>query len=360
MFHADVCQNRRCGPPSYPKGRAEREKFGGARSRRILGFMAALLPMGFISAGLAQAPGSIAPVGSEANVNCADRLRVERRDDPQNALKNFRQCGASQNIQTTIENITFWYVTSSDPAKDFRFETAWKNNLAILTGQVVGFKPDRAIEILDSGIVRGLRRGKREDLIERWLASHNPAVLAAAVSAEEKKASASADAPAANTRAPVKAASEKSAVRAARGSTIQHYGARRLSRAQQQQRRYARPDPYSDFDSESTTQLNAAQLGNPYEQTIAPSASHPDAYQVPATVGVLEPQGSRSHVPVARQQVLPQPDTLYQPPFRPAAQQQASYPSIPQQVEKNIRTITGLIEENIRTVQQNIFGPIGP
>lgn len=67
---------------------------------------AVLLGMGFTNFALAQS----VPV-MDAPVSCQDRFRLDRRDNPQNAIRNFRQCNAMQDVSTNIENLTFWYVT---------------------------------------------------------------------------------------------------------------------------------------------------------------------------------------------------------------------------------------------------------
>jgi hypothetical protein len=325
------------------------------RLHQVLGIFSLL-----VSTGLAQAAAAVAPAGPDQIVNCEDRLRLDRRDDPQNAIRNFRQCSTSQSVSLRIENVTFWYITSPSSAKDFKFDTAWKNNLAILTGQFVGFKPEQAIEILDDAIVRGLRRGKREDLIARWLASHNSGVLAPAQAAGAQKAAAAAETPAAVAETPVKPEPDKTSRNVGRRSNLQHHTTRRISQVHQSQRRYAHRHRYGDVDPTSSTRLDWPQVENTYEQAAAPGRFYTESYQPPALVGVPAPQVSAPYAPVAQQPVFLQPDALRPPPFPPAAQQQPQYPSIPQQVEKNIRTITGLIEENIYTVQRTLFGPPRP
>ena len=324
--------------------------------RLVLGILALLPPTGVISVGLAHPSEAAALVEPDAIVNCEDRFRLDRRDDPQNAVRNYRQCGASQSISANIENVTFWYVTSSSAGNDFRFQTAWKNNLAILTGQFVGYQPEKAIEILDAGVVRGLKRGKRQDLAERWLASHNPEVLASAHSVGGQRASPDPVTSAPAMKAPVKPAAEKSSINVRRTSAAQHDRIKRASRVHYSQRRYSYPAAYSDVDPESAIQLNRAQAGYSYEQT-APATFHTEIYQQPSAIAVPQPQVWSPYVPVAPQQAFPQPDIVQQPLVQSSVQQQLQYPTIPQQVEKNIRTITGLIEDNIRTVQRNIFGP---
>jgi len=68
-------------------------------------------------------------------------------------------------------------------------------------------------------------------------------------------------------------------------------------------------------------------------------------------------QVAPAYVPPVQQQPAYQQSTVQQPPFQ---SQQFYYPVIPQQIDKNIRTITGLIDENIRAVQQTFFGPSKP
>jgi hypothetical protein len=361
MCYAVPCQYRQLGAAARAKQRASgfHKRICGSWPQSVAGVLALLIPMWVISTGSAQSSGPAVPVGPDV-VNCEDRLRLDRRDDPQNAIRNFRQCGASQSVSANIENVTFWYVTSSSAAHDFRFQTAWKNNLAILTGQFVAFTPEKAVRILDGGIVRGLERGKRQDLVEPWLATHNPEVLATVHSGEGQKRLTNPATSASIQTVPAKRAAEKSSANVARSSAGRRDRTRRASRVHQGQRGYEYPYAYSDFDSESAIQLNRAQLETTYEQTTASATFHTETYQPPSAAAVPQPQVPSQYAPVARQQAFPQSESVQQSFVQPAIPQQYHYPTIPQQVEKNIRTITGLIEENIRTVQYNLFGPIGP
>ena len=335
------------------------------RAQLLLVASAVLLGMSHTCAALAQPSESAAPVSTDATpIGCQDRLRLDRRDDPQNAMKNFRQCSIKQEITTKMENMTFWYITlplSAPARQDFRFETAWRHNLGILTAQLVGLNPDKATEFLDTGIIRGLKRGKRQDLIEKWLATHDPAVLAIAQAAGVQKASNSGGPPQRSIAASnLPVVPPKSAATVAPASTTKLHKPRRIARAQQVQRRYAQPDPYSAYGLTPSDELNRAAVSNGWYDpgTTALSPYPPEGYHPPSAIGVSAAQVPSPYVPVPQQQTFSQAI-----PLQPIPLQQAPSPSvvlptlIPQQIEKNIRTITGLIDENIRTVQETFFGP---
>jgi hypothetical protein len=342
--------------------RARLDKIWRLRRQLLVVAAAALLGTGHTCAALAQSSVSTAAVGAEAApIRCQDRLRLDRRDDPQNAMKNFRQCSIPQEISAKMENLIFWYVTlplSAPARQDFRFETAWRHNLGILTAQVVGLNPDKATELLDTGIIRGLKRGKRPDLIEKWLATHDPAVLATVQSAAVQ-----------NTPQLNKAAANLSAVpqRPAAGitpvSTAKPHKTRRIERAQQAQRRYAQPDQYSAYGFTPSDELNRAEISNRRHDpgTTGMSPYPPEGYHPPGTIGAPAAPLSSPYVPVQQQQTFSQAIPFQQAPSPSTALPTFYFPLIspliPQQIEKNIRTITGLIDENIRTVQQTIFGP---
>jgi len=195
------------------------------------GVFAVSVGTGLPFASAAEPSESFEKVRADLTVNCEDRLRLDRRDDPQNALRNFRQCGAAQSLSANIENLTFLYITaqhSSNSQNEFAFEPVWKSYIGILTGQSVGFKPAKASEILDAGIVRGLRRGRRDDLTEKWLAAHNPAVLRGDKPAESPHASTRENPPEPGVRTAASPVAEKSAFNPPRKSTAQHQRSRRV------------------------------------------------------------------------------------------------------------------------------------
>ena len=122
-------------------------------------------------------PSAAAP---RSEVSCQDQFMIDRRDQPQQALRNFRHCDAVRDLVGKMEYFTFWYVTLPPALRhkqDGMFQKAWNNNLGLLTGRIVSLRKEQAIEVLDDSILRGLKRGKREDLVEKWLASHDPALL---------------------------------------------------------------------------------------------------------------------------------------------------------------------------------------
>src|SRR5262249_21024675 len=85
-----------------------------------------------------------------------------------------------RDVAGRMEYFTFWYITRPPATRhkqDGMFGEAWKNNLGLLTGNVVSFHPEQAIKVLDDSILRALKRGKRDDLAENWLATHDPALL---------------------------------------------------------------------------------------------------------------------------------------------------------------------------------------
>jgi hypothetical protein len=353
---------RACDP-----GQTSLDKTWKLRSRRLLAAAAVLLGMGHTCAAVAQSTVSAASVSADATpIHCQDRLRLDRRDDPQNAMKNIRQCSITQEISTKMENLTFWYVTlplSAPARQDFRFDTAWKHNLGILTAQLVGLNPDKAVEFLDTGIVRGLKRGKRQDLIEKWLATHDPAVLAATKPAGVQKASNSEGTPQRSVAASnLPVIPQKTVANVAPAPAAKRHQPRRIERAQQVRRRYTRPDPYSGYDLAPMDELNpaAAPDGRYDPGTTAPSPYPSEAYHPPNAIGVSAAQMPSPYVPVQQQQTFSQPMPLQQAPPPSTALPTVYFPLvsplIPQQIEKNIRTIAGLIDENIRTVQQTVFG----
>ena len=84
-----------------------------------------------------------------------------------------------------------------------------------------------------------------------------------------------------------------------------------------------------------------------------------DSYQPPSATGMSEVQVfPPSYVPVVQQPPPPAPllSATPQVPAQFGASQLPIYAIIPQQVEKNTATVTEFIEENIRTVQQAVFG----
>ena len=291
---------------------------------------AALLGAGHTGAALAQSSESAAPVSTQATpIGCQDRLRLDRRDDPQNAMKNFRQCSIPQEISAKMENLIFWYVTlplSAPARQDFRFETAWRHNLGILTAQVVGLTPDKATELLDIGIIRGLKRGKRPDLIERWLATHDPAVLATVQSAAVQKASNSGGTPQPNKAAAnLPTVPHKTAASIAPVSTAKPHKPRRIERAPQVQRRYARPDPYSAYGFTPSDEMNRAGVSNGWYD---PGTTGMSPYPPNSITRLVRSECRRPHWPpltcqCSSNRLIPRP-SLYnsplprQPPYRPS------------------------------------------
>src|SRR5580765_2926802 len=94
------------------------------------GVFAVSVGTGLPFASAAEPPETFEKVRVDLTVSCEDRLRLDRRDDPQNAMRNFRQCGAAQSLSTNIENLTFLYITalhSSSSQSEFAFEPVWKS-----------------------------------------------------------------------------------------------------------------------------------------------------------------------------------------------------------------------------------------
>lgn len=127
-----------------------------------------------------ESAGSTAPGAVPTAISCQDQFLLDRRDNPEKALKNLHQCTAVRNVAINMEYFTFWYVTlppGSPSKQDWRFEKTWKSNIGILTSRVVNLEKDQAVSVLDESIARGLKRGRRGDLVEKWLANHNAEIL---------------------------------------------------------------------------------------------------------------------------------------------------------------------------------------
>src|SRR3954452_3875338 len=126
-----------------------------------------------------------APNAAPTPQNCQEQFLLHRKENAQLALQRLRQCNAMYNASTGIEEFTFWYVALSSKSSTQRnawFGNIWQHNVQILTTAPISVPKQEAIGILDAGIARGLKRAKREDLDPKWLASHDPAVIAEAIS----------------------------------------------------------------------------------------------------------------------------------------------------------------------------------
>lgn len=382
-----------------------------------------------------QTPAGSAAAAAATPVSCRDQLMLDRRDNPQKALKIFHQCNAVRNVAINMEYFTFWYVTlpaESPSRKDWRFEKTWKNNLAILTSRAVDIERESAINLLDDSIVRGLKRGRREDLIESWLSHHKADILAAAQPAPAESKAKPADpivtpvsmpaptrppAPARDTARPAGAnvapvsmmgPSPTPASPERTGNAVEPTKPQRAAAPPPAQRpdrnvrrvprRYAQPRPadgyyYRPLDAESDA-LNRAQAGAgwygaaanpagpygpqpyypppvpPVEPSVRAAAPPPAApyaaqpyYPPPPAQPIEQPVRAAAPPPAAPQAAQP----YYPPPPQPVEQPVQPAGQVPvfvygpqligQQIERNVRTISQLIEDNFRTFEQAVIKP---
>lgn len=396
-------------------------------------------------------------------VDCQDRFLLDRRDHPDAALKNFHQCTAIENVSRTLESFTFWYVTLPErphPAEDSWFVKIWRDDTGILTSPSVALGEQKATAVLDDSIARGLRRGKRDDLVDKWRSTHNPQVLLAGqpkpaqpqlasaepptagmvpapkppgtakpvpvvppgpiavvvpppVPAEPPKSAAAAPAPSpqpaperveppktAAAMPPAKIEPPRASEPAAPARVEPPKRAFRTIR-----RRYVRYEPGpAPVAAPTADQLNRAEApGWPYAPAIpsgVPQAYYPVSttppyyppasayYPISAPVAYAPPPAVQPPVvllpaPVVHEapapvfaapppppvsaslqpRVQPQPAAMPVQPVAPAAAASPTYAkaesplrTIPQQVDLNIRTIAGLINSNIETIQRAVFG----
>jgi len=333
-------------------------------------------------AALADGPG-LSQAAPQSEISCQDQFMIDRRDAPSEALKHFQRCNAVRDLVGNMEYFTFRYVTLP-PAlhhkQDGTFEKAWKNNLGLLTGRVVSFSREQAIKVLDDSIVRGLRRGKREDLIATWLGGHDPEYLAL-------NPPGSAPAQATPAHSPEPAVAAPSVTRTA-VSTPQPEAAkpapphaaetpRRTTRRSQSRpaRVYRDADEYAaDREAQilnrtylETGRYAAAPVPYPAQPYYA-VAPNPAAYSSPPTTTYAAPSAV---APVAQPSPLARPPSP-PPPVAADIPQSLSVASSPtyaqaipfppqvtligQQIDTNVRTISGLIEGNFRTFEKLLLG----
>jgi hypothetical protein len=320
---------------------------------------------------------------------------IDRRDEPAQALKKFQRCNVVRNLVGNMEYFTFWYVTLPPTLRhkqDGVFEKAWKNNLGLLTGRVVSFRREQAIKVLDDSIVRGLKRGKREDLIANWLASHEAEQLAL-----DPPGSAPAQSTPARTPEPAVAVpgAAPSVMRTAVSTPLPEAAKPAPPRAAEAPRRptlrsSSRPAPgYRDADEyvadNDAKILNHTQLETgwyaaapvapvPYPaQPYHPVAPQPAAYPAPPPPAATYVAPSAA-APIAQQAAPARPaaspppvagDVPHSPSVLPSHTYTQAMPFPPQvtligqQIDRNVRTISGLIEDNFRTFEKVLMGPPG-
>jgi hypothetical protein len=349
------------------------------------------------------------PSDAVAAADCQDRFRLDRRDNPENAIKNFHQCTAIQSVSLTLENFTFWYVTLPDKghlADDSWFAKVYKDDAAILASPAVALNHQQAAAVLDDSIIRGLRRGKRDDLGSKWLASHNPQIFTTGSAAPPSEA------PKATSIAATEAPPTKNPATAAPPSTTtdppaaQHKIAevlppkpaeapppseppKRVSHHFRPRQSHAAPNGGFAAGAQSSADLNRAEPPGgwytpvvpatiprafypanvvpppPYYATVLrPPAPYPPPASYPAPAAVTYAPPPRPAPPPQPAAVsAPPPTALPQPQYAQPASTAATPPAQPQvrtigeQIDFNLRTITGLINSNIATIQQTIFGP---
>lgn len=269
---------------------------------------------------------------------------LDRRDDPPNALKNLHRCNAIQDIGGNMENFTFWYVTlppASQAAEAASFDKSWKNNIAVLTSPGVGLGHQKAIAVLDDRVARGLTRGKRENLIEAWTASHNPKVLAASIPAKPPESDPAALAVKTTSAANAPAA----AVAAVKVVPAPPQHAKRQAPVQRyvrSHRTYASSSPGSERE--------AVDFAQPADLAAAPTAYVP-AYAPGPFYAPSAPQ------PAYYAPAVP-PSPTEQPATQPAAQP-AYYLAVPPVIEAPLRAAGQALQQIDQGVQSVTHALIG-
>jgi hypothetical protein len=320
--------------------------------------------------------------------SCQEQFLLGRKENAQLALQRLHRCNAVYTASMNIEEFTFWYVTlpsKSAPQQNVWFGTIWRNNLGILTAAPISVPKQEATGVLDAGIARGLKRAKREDLGPKWLASHDPVIIAEAISPGVTPQTQHEHAHRSSTpmaqRQPGEAASDKMLAQSPQidlASTPATYGAvsrpRRVTRGFQT--RYAGPNSFRpdwhDVPQHDPLidELNRAQLQDrpQYAQGGAMySTSPPQPYIASSGQPASSFASAKIQQPVYPSSFQQQPGFATSPPQEPVyaiPQPQASYASssqpaaylllLPLQIETNVRSILQQIATNVNTLQQAI------
>jgi hypothetical protein len=370
------------------------------RGPRLTLALAAGVTIGFSYAAGAAAPEASSKTPQAAPpLSCQDQLMVDRRDNPEIALKKFHQCNAVRDIGINMEYFTFWYITLPDgsPSKqDTRFEKTWKNNISVLRSRAIDLEKEKAIQVLDDSIVRGLKRGRREDLIGQWLAHHDSAIFGddSAMAAQEpakpsgappseaaaKVTPVSMPAPA-SAPSPAAAAQKVVAVPAttpppeASASPPPRPKQRSTSRVHRVRTHRMPPEYASDGRAESASDaLNRSELarewydGPPF--AAAPPPYPPPYYYAPVGLPPVEQSAAPPSAAYAPPSYPPAPAASrpapvaaapvpYPAPAAAPAPMPASAPPFPiaQELDKNVRTMANQIEQNFHAFEQNFIKP---
>jgi hypothetical protein len=277
--------------------------------------------------------------------SCHEQFLLGRKDNAQLALQRLRQCNAIYNASVNIEEFTFWYVTlpsKSASQQNAWFGNIWRNNLRILTAAPIGVPKQEAIGVLDAGIERGLKRAKREDLAPKWLATHDPAMIAEAAAPDvpahiQHEQAQQSNAHVAQIPQAGQPASDKVVAEAPRLDTATRpatYRAvsrpRRITRAFQP--RYAGPNSFRPDRYEAPQQdplideLNRAQLQDSASSFASTTAQ-------PAYPSNFQQQSSSA---------------------ASASQQPGYYLPLPLQIEANVRSVLHQFAINVDTIERTI------
>jgi hypothetical protein len=317
--------------------------------------------------------------GSAAEVavtpqTCEEKFLLGRRDNLELALQRLRQCNSIYNAGANLEQFTFWYITlplKSRPQQNSWFGNVWRNNLKILMAPPISVAKEDAMSVLDHGIVQGLKKGKREDLSLPWLATHDPAIIAAGVQGQIQ--SARVEHPTTSMLQPSQprlVASGKIATPPPQGELVadvpKYHSAGRPQRYTQRiqspgpSRRYRAPnhDPLTD-------ELNRAQAGDSsyisgesfYRAPVYDASRvQPQPYLARSTdqePSNLEKRPPSSYASIYQQQPYYLPAAPQQPSYA-NPQQTAYYLPLPLQIEANVRMILQQVTANIQTFEQAI------
>ena len=345
-------------------------------------------PISVTSIARAESAEPSGPSAAPTPQSCQEQFLLDRKENAQLALQRLRQCNATYNASVNIEEFTFWYVTL--PLKPASRQTAWfgnvwRNNLQILTAAPVGIPKQDAIGVLDAGIARGLKRAKREDLGAKWLANHDPAVIAEAISPVVSTQSQHEHPQQSNTRTaqPPQAGQPASEKMLANSPQIASAAVPPTYRAPpparrvrtRSQTRYAGPNSFRAdwYDSPQhdplIDELNRAQLQDRPQYGTSEAlyrASPPQPYVASggqpassfASVTAQRPappagfQQQRAFTAASAQQptyTTAQPQAAYA-----ASSQPAAYLPLPLQIEANVRSVLQQFAINVDTVERAI------
>jgi hypothetical protein len=319
----------------------------------------------------------VAPSSVLSPQSCQEQFLLGRKENAQLALQRLRQCNAIYNISMNIEEFTFWYVTlpsKSASQHNAWFGNTWRNTLQILTAAPVSVAKQDAIGVLDAGIGRGLKRAKREDLAPKWLASHDPAIMAEAASTGAPAPTQQEHAQAGQVASDKLVAPSPQIHLATRPATYHPTSRpRRVARGVQTRHPGAgsfRPDWYELPQNDPLIdELNRAQLQGPAQYAAVAasySAPRPQPYMAPsgrpassfASAAVQQP----AHPSGVQQQPASAASSAQQPAYA-FAQLQASYAAssqpgaylpLPLQIEANVRSILQQFATNVNTLERAI------